>query len=151
MSGHGSGKSIEGLDKTRQWGHSPFWCLCQKLSLSVFTLIRLCYTKALEWSNLVPGPKAISSSSEIMNLTSFTSMYHKKRFPTTINVVLSSLPWYLTSVHTFDTFPSVWGFCFVLFAIFIPLITVLGSFSCPNMEMMFRSEIENRAYQNKKM
>ena len=71
MSGHGSGKSIEGLDKTRQWGHSPFWCLCQKLSLSVFTLIRLCYTKALEWSNLVPGPEAKSSSSEITNPTPF--------------------------------------------------------------------------------
>ena len=37
------------------------------------------------------------------------SMYHYKRFPTTINVVLSSLPWDLMSVHTFDTFPSIWG------------------------------------------
>ena len=39
-------------------------------------------------------------------------MYHYKKFPTTINV-LSSLPWNLISVHTFDTFPFIWGFaCF---------------------------------------
>ena len=53
---------------------SPFWCLCQKLSLSFFTLIKLCYTKALEWSSLVPDPKA--KSSEITNLISFTVSYH---------------------------------------------------------------------------
>ena len=30
-------------------GHSPspFWCLCQKLSVSLFTLVKLCCTKAL--------------------------------------------------------------------------------------------------------
>ena len=33
------------------------------------TLIKLCYTKALEWSSLVTGPQAKSSSSEIMNPT----------------------------------------------------------------------------------
>ena len=48
-------------------GHSPspFWCLCQKLPLSLFTSIKLWYTKALEWPRLVPGPKAKSSSLEI--------------------------------------------------------------------------------------
>ena len=35
------------------------------------TWIKLCYTKALEWSNLVPGPEAKSSSSEITNRTPF--------------------------------------------------------------------------------
>ena len=44
----------------------PFWCLCQKLSQKPFhTLIKLCYTKALEWSSLLPGPEAKSSSLEI--------------------------------------------------------------------------------------
>ena len=66
---------IKQLAKTSSGGHSPspFWCLCQKLSLSLFHLKKFCYTKALEWSSLVPGPKA--KSSEIMNLTSFTISY----------------------------------------------------------------------------
>ena len=48
---------IKQLYKTRKGGtlHPPFWCLCQKLSLSFLTLIKLCYTKALEWSSPVPG------------------------------------------------------------------------------------------------
>ena len=39
------------------------------------TLIKLCYTKALEWSSLVAGPEAKSSSSEITKLTFFTISY----------------------------------------------------------------------------
>ena len=58
----------------------------------------------------------------------------------------SSLPWDPTSVHTFDTFPPIW-----FFAIFTPLTRALGSFSCSKMEIMFRSEIEIPAYQNKEM
>ena len=53
----------------------PLWCLCQKLSLFLLILIKVCCTKALEWSSLVPGPEAQSSSSEIMNLTLFTVSY----------------------------------------------------------------------------
>ena len=58
-------------------GHSPppsdvylrsFLCL-------FFTLIKLCYAKALERSSLVPGPEAKFSSLEIMNLTPFTISY----------------------------------------------------------------------------
>ena len=41
------------------------------------TLIKLCYTKALEWSSLVPGPKVKSSSLEITNLTPFSINYQK--------------------------------------------------------------------------
>ena len=69
---------IKQLAKTSKWGHSPspFWCLCQKLSLSFFTLIKTLLHKALEWSSLVPGPDA-KSSSEIMNLTPFTVSYHQ--------------------------------------------------------------------------
>ena len=54
---------------------SPFWCLCQKLSLSLLTLIKLCYTKALEWSSLIPGPEA--KSLEILNLSSLIISYHR--------------------------------------------------------------------------
>ena len=43
-------------------------------SVPFFTLIKLCYTKALERSSLVPGRKA-KSSSEIMNPTSITVSY----------------------------------------------------------------------------
>ena len=54
--------------------------MSEAFSFLFYTLIKLCYTKALEWSSLVQslifGPKAKSSSSEIMNLTSFTISYH---------------------------------------------------------------------------
>ena len=40
-----------------------------------YTLIKLCYTKTLEWSSLVRGPEAKSSSLETMNPTSFTISY----------------------------------------------------------------------------
>ena len=52
----------------------PFWCLCQKLSLPFFTVIKLLPHKSSEWSSLVPSPEA-KSSSEISNLTSFTISY----------------------------------------------------------------------------
>ena len=47
------------------------------ISLSLFTLIKLCYTKALEWSSLVAGLD-VKSSSEIMNPTPFTISYHNE-------------------------------------------------------------------------
>ena len=57
-------------------GHSPpVWCLCQKLSLSLFTVNKLLPHRSPEWSSLVSGPKAKSSSSDIMNPTSFTISY----------------------------------------------------------------------------
>ena len=42
-------------------------------SVPSYTLIKLCCTKALEWSSLVPGPEA--KSWDITNLTSFTISY----------------------------------------------------------------------------
>ena len=45
--------------------------MSEAFSVSFNTLIKLCYTKALEWSNLVPDPK-VKSSLEIMYLTLFT-------------------------------------------------------------------------------
>jgi len=45
--------------------------MSETFSVPFHTLIKLCYTKALEWSSLVPGPKAESSFSEITNLTLF--------------------------------------------------------------------------------
>ena len=54
--------------------------MSEAFSFLFYTLIKLCYTKALEWSSLAQslifGPKAKSSSSEIMNLTSFTISHH---------------------------------------------------------------------------
>ena len=43
-------------------------------SVPFYTLIKLCYTKVLEWSSLAPGPE-VKSSSEITNPTSFTVCY----------------------------------------------------------------------------
>ena len=57
---------------------SPFWCLCQKISLSFFTVIKLLPHKSSEWSNLVPDPKAKSFSLEVTNPTLFTTGYQKK-------------------------------------------------------------------------
>ena len=42
----------------------------------IFSLIKLSYTKALEWSSLVPGPQSKFSSSGITNLTLFTLSHH---------------------------------------------------------------------------
>ena len=67
---------IKQLAKTSR-GHapSPFCCLCQKLSLALFTLVKLFSTKALEWSSLVLGPED-KSSTEITNPTPLTISYH---------------------------------------------------------------------------
>ena len=48
----------------------------EAFSVPFYTLIKLCYTKALEWSSLVPRPKVKSSSLEITNLT-----FHHKLSP----------------------------------------------------------------------
>ena len=45
-------------------------------SVPFHTLTKLCCTKALEWSSLVPGPEVKSSSSETTNPTTFTESYH---------------------------------------------------------------------------
>ena len=67
---------------------SPFWCLCQKLfSVLFYTLIKLCYTKALEWSSLVPGPEA-KSSLEIMNPTLITLNSQGSCHPQTVRVLV---------------------------------------------------------------
>ena len=58
----------------RRLERDPFWCLCQKVSLSFFTVIKVLPHKNSEWSSLVPGPAA-KSSSEVKNQTSFTVSY----------------------------------------------------------------------------
>ena len=50
--------------------------MSEYFSVPFYILIKLCYTKALECSSLVPGPEVKSSSSEITNLTPFTISYH---------------------------------------------------------------------------
>ena len=50
--------------------------MLEPFSVPFHTSIKLWYTKALEWSSLVPGPKAKSSSSEMTNLTPSTASYH---------------------------------------------------------------------------
>ena len=43
----------------------------EAFSVAFHAIIKLCHTKALERSNLVPGPEPKSSSLEKMNLTLF--------------------------------------------------------------------------------
>ena len=51
--------------------------MSKAFSAPFYTLIKLCYTEALEWSSLVPGgEEAKYSSLEITNPTSFTVRYH---------------------------------------------------------------------------
>ena len=79
--GRGSGKTLycnkvyNSLAKTNEGGthHPPSDVCVRSFFCPFFTLIKLCYTKALEWSSLVPGPKA--KSLEIINPTSFTISY----------------------------------------------------------------------------
>ena len=49
-------------------GHSfcPFWCLCQKLSLSLLYCIRTLLHRSSEWSGFITGPK-LNSSLEAKN------------------------------------------------------------------------------------
>ena len=58
---------------------APFWCLCQKLSLSLFYFNKTLLHKRSWVIKQVPGPKA-KSSSEITNPTSFTKSYHYPGF-----------------------------------------------------------------------
>ena len=61
----------------RRLERDPFWCVCQKVSLSFFTVIKVLPHKNSEWSSLVPGPAA-KSSSEVKNQTSFAVSYQQQ-------------------------------------------------------------------------
>ena len=61
----------------------------EDFSVPIYTLIKLCYSKALEWSSLVPSPEAKSSSSEITNPTSFTISYQDLPGPRTESTSLT--------------------------------------------------------------
>ena len=50
--------------------------MSEDFSVAFHTVIKLWYTKALEWSSLVPDPEPKSSSLEKMNLTFFMVSYH---------------------------------------------------------------------------
>ena len=56
-----------------------------------YTLIKLCYTKAIEWSSLVPGPKA--KSSEIVNLTLFTISCQTQHINSSSHLILTTIHW----------------------------------------------------------
>ena len=72
---------------------SPFWCLCQEVSLSFFTVIKLCYTKALECSSLVPCSEAKSSFLVIMNPTSSSVAQMVKNLPAMQEMQVRFLDW----------------------------------------------------------
>ena len=63
IAGEGPGETPSAL-RCRGWGGTlrPSSDVCQKLSLCLFILIKICYAKILEWSKLVPGPKVKYSS-----------------------------------------------------------------------------------------
>ena len=63
--------------KTSEWVTLLLMSKSEVLSVPFLKLIKLCYTKTLEWSSLVLDPKAKSSSSEITNPTSFIVSYQK--------------------------------------------------------------------------
>ena len=112
-------------------GHSPpaFWSLCQSFPCPSHTLIKLCYTEVLEWSSLVPGPKA-ESSWEITDPTWSTVSYHQSllKFLSIESVMPSNhlilccrllLPSIFPSIRVFSnemalhiTWPNYWSFSF---------------------------------------
>ena len=47
--------------------YSPFWCLCQKLSLSLLYFNKTLLHKSSAWSSLVSGPRLNSSLPEAKN------------------------------------------------------------------------------------
>ena len=61
--------------KTRRGGYSfdPFWCLCQKLSLSPLYFNKALLHKSSEWSSLVSGPRLNSSPPKAKNPASYSS------------------------------------------------------------------------------
>ena len=70
---------IKPLAETSTGGPLPvplLMSMSEAFSVPFYTLIKLCYTKALDWSSLVPGPE-VKSSSEITNLTQFTISYQE--------------------------------------------------------------------------
>ena len=89
-------KYITPFSKTSERGtlHPPSDVYVRSFSVPLHTLIKLCYTKALEWSSLVPGPEA-KSSSEITNPASFTISCHYSPLRSTtklVNIITRSLP-----------------------------------------------------------
>ena len=74
---NGFGTDVKQLAKTsRGTLLSLLMSISEAFSIPFYTLIKLCYTKALEWSSLVPGPEVKSSSSEITNPKLFAVSYH---------------------------------------------------------------------------
>ena len=69
---------------------------------SFFNLIKLCDTKALAWSSLVPGPEAKSSSSEITNLTEATGLCHMEE--------VEPGPWPQKQSHLVSRFKFSFGY-----------------------------------------
>ena len=69
--------------------------MSEAFSVPFYNSIKFCYTKSLEWLSLFPGPEAKFSSSEIMNLISFTVSYQICHLLETlwINFVLQITPW----------------------------------------------------------
>ena len=80
----------------------------ERFSVPFLTLVKPCYAKALEWSSLVPGPKA-KSSSEITNPTLFAVSYHY--LPTLLlcagpGCVLFPIPAYIPTITSSLLFTS---------------------------------------------
>ena len=55
------------LTLTRGTLSAPFWCLCQKLSLSPLYFNKTLLHKSSEWSSLISGPRLNSSPPEAKN------------------------------------------------------------------------------------
>ena len=65
---------------------TPFWCLCQKLSLSPLYFTRTLLHKISEWSSLVSGPGLNSSPLEAKNPGVF--VWFKQSLITMTNVIV---------------------------------------------------------------
>ena len=80
----------------------------ETFSVPFLILIKLCCMKALEWSTLVPGPKA-KSSSEVTNPTQFTISYNMMGWTEhIISVAIFPNTYHLAVREKYQTNPD-WG------------------------------------------
>ena len=75
--------------KDTYWGtlSTPFWCLCQKLSLSPLYFNKTLLHKSSEWSSLISGPRLNSSPPGAKNPGVMIQQQPFITFPTKVHLV----------------------------------------------------------------
>ena len=78
---------------------TPFWCLCQKLSLCLLYFNKTLLHKSPEWSSLVSGPRLNSSLPEAKNPGIFCGSATTFQYITTNSVNMNSFDLFFSNPH----------------------------------------------------